>query len=46
MYSGSKQNVMLTMVNGKVLYEKGEFFINADPEEIYAKANAIIGRMK
>jgi len=45
-YSGSKQNVIMTMVNGKVLYEKGEFFIGADPEEIYAKANAIIGRMR
>lgn len=45
-YSGSKQNVALTMVNGKVLYEAGKFDIGFDPAEIYAKANAIIGRMK
>ncbi len=45
-YSGSKQNVKMTMVNGKVLYENGSFDIGFDPKEIYAKANAIIGRMK
>lgn len=45
-YSGSKQNVKMTMVNGKILYEDGNFYIGADPEEIYAKANEIIGRMK
>ena len=45
-YSGSKSNVRLTMVNGKVLYEDGKYDIGFDPEEIYAKANAIIGRMK
>lgn len=41
-YSGSKENVKLTMVNGKILYENGEFYMNLDPEEVYAKANAII----
>lgn len=45
-YSGSKQNVALTMVNGRILYENGTFDIGFDPKEIYAKANAIIGRMK
>ncbi len=45
-YSGSKQNVGLTMVDGKILYEAGKFDIGFDPSEIYAKANAIIGRMK
>ena len=45
-YSGSKQNVAMTMVNGQILYETGQFFIGFDPKEIYAKANAIIGRMK
>ncbi len=44
-YSGSKQNVKLTMVNGKILYEDGQFFVGADPEEIYAKANESIRRM-
>lgn len=45
-YSGSKSNVRLTMVNGKVLYRDGKYYIGFDPEEIYKKANAIIGRMK
>ena len=45
-YSGSKQNVKLTMVNGKVLYEDGIFLIGFDSAEIYTKANEIIGRMK
>lgn len=45
-YSGSKQNVVMTMVNGRILYENGSFEIGFDPKEIYAKANAIIGRMK
>jgi len=45
-YSGSKTNVKLTMVNGKILYENGEFFVGDDPEAIYAKANEIINRMR
>ncbi len=45
-YSGSKQNVKLTMVAGKVLYEDGKFNIGIAPEEIYEKANESIVRMK
>lgn len=45
-YSGSRQNVKLTMVNGKILYEDGFFDIGAEPEEIYAKANEIIRRCR
>ena len=45
-YSGSKSNVRLTMVNGKILYEDGKYDIGFDPKEVYAKANSIIGRMK
>lgn len=41
-YSGSKQNVKLTMINGNILYENGEFHIGTDPEEVYARANEII----
>ncbi len=41
-YSGSKDNVMLTMVNGKILYENGEFFIGEDIDELYYKCNHII----
>ena len=45
-YSGSKQNVILTMVDGKILYEKGKFFIGTSPQSIYEKANEIIKRLK
>lgn len=44
-YSGSKQNVKMTMVNGRILYEDGQFDIGFDPAEIYAKSNAIIRRI-
>ena len=37
-YSGSKQNVKMTMVAGKILYEDGEFFIGTDAAHIYEKA--------
>lgn len=45
-YSGSKQNVKMTLVDGKILYENGQFFIGTAPEEVYAKANEIINRMR
>lgn len=44
-YSGSKQNVIMTMVGGRILYEKGEFFVTDKPEDIYRKANEIINRL-
>ena len=45
-YAGSKENVRLTMVNGKILYENGEFFVGEEPERIYAAANAFIRELK
>ena len=45
-YSGSKQNVKMTMIDGKILYEDNQFNIGVEPEVVYAKANEIIGRMK
>ena len=46
-YSGSKQNVIMTMVAGKVLYDHGEFFIGSSKEEIYKeteeRARRILG---
>lgn len=44
-YSGSKQNVKMTMVAGKILYEDGEFFIGTDADKIYKKANEIAARI-
>lgn len=45
-YSGSKQNVKLTMVNGKILYENNNFYVGEDVEGIYQKANEIINRLR
>ena len=39
-YSGSKQNVSMTVVNGRILYENGEF-PTVDTEKIYADANML-----
>lgn len=44
-YSGSKQNVLMTMVAGKVLYERGEFFMGVSKEEVYARVNEGMLRM-
>lgn len=43
-YSGSKENVRLTMCAGKILYENGEF-TTIDTEKVYAEANLRIKRM-
>ncbi len=45
-YSGSKLNVKMTMIHGKILYRSGTFHIHDEPEKIYAKANEIIGRLR
>ncbi len=45
-YSGSKQNVKMTMVNGRILYEDGKFHIGVPAEAVYAKANEIVSRMR
>lgn len=45
-YSGSKQNVKLTMIDGKILYENQKFHVNMDVSEIYQKANEIVARIK
>ena len=36
-YSGSKENVKLTMVAGRILYEDGKFFVGEDAARIYAR---------
>ena len=37
-YSGSRENVRLTMIAGRILYENGEFHIGEAPERIYETA--------
>lgn len=44
-YSGSKQNVKLTMIHGAILYEDGRFNIGMTPDEIYKEAAAIQRRL-
>lgn len=45
-YSGSKQNVKMTMIQGTILYENGQFTKAYDVEEIYRKANEIINSLR
>lgn len=44
-YSGGKDVVKMTMINGKILYDNGEFK-NIDIEKIYANAQAVIDRIR
>lgn len=39
-YSGSKQNVKLTMVNGNILYQDGKF-LTVDANEVYSMCNKL-----
>ena len=43
-YSGSKQNVKLTMIHGKILYEDGKFNIGCDVDALYDKCNEIASK--
>lgn len=45
-YSGSKQNVKMTMIQGKILYENSRFADAFDVEAIYGKANEIISSLR
>ena len=45
MYSGSKENVKLTMIAGKILYENGAYYIEADPAEILSDTADRIARL-
>ena len=44
-YSGSNDNVRMTMVNGKILYEDGVFHVGESAEDIYARAQAVTDRL-
>jgi len=45
-YSGSKQNIKMTMIHGNILYKEGQFMISDKPEDIYQKANEIINKYR
>ena len=42
---GKKDNVIMTMINGRILYENGVYNINDSIEEIYKKAEEISRRL-
>lgn len=44
-YSGSKANVLMTMINGKILYRNGEYNIGESPQDIYKACDSILKRM-
>lgn len=44
-YSGSKANVLMTMINGKILYRNGEFNIGESVQDIYKSCELILKRM-
>ncbi len=44
-YSGSKDNVALTMINGKILYEDHKFYVGESEEVIYSRCQHIAGRL-
>ena len=45
-YSADKTNVKMTMVNGKILYEDGEFHIHMKEQEVYDKCNSLLKSLK
>ena len=44
-YSGSKQNVKLTMIAGRIMYEDGQFFLGVSSQEVYDQARRRMERM-
>lgn len=44
-YSGSKSNVKMTMINGKILYHNGKFNVGESTENIYGKCEEISRRI-
>ncbi len=44
-YSGSKINVKMTMINGKICYENGTYFVPQEADSIYETCEAISKRL-
>lgn len=45
-YSGSNDNIIMTMIAGNILYVNGRFCNGIDPLEIYERANYVIRRIE
>lgn len=44
-YSGSKRDVRMTMVDGRILYEDGQYHLNVDKDALYEQVERIAGRI-
>lgn len=44
-YSGSKQNVRMTMVGGRILYTDGHFHVGEEATDIYKETERIVSRL-
>lgn len=44
-YSGSKQNVKMTMIGGRILYRDGNFYVGEEPASIYKETERIVNRL-
>lgn len=44
-YSGSPDSVKMTMINGKIVYENGQY-LTIDSEEVISKCNSLINELK
>lgn len=45
-YSGSKDNIKMTMINGKILYDSGKYYVGERPATIYKKCQKITERIE
>ena len=44
--NGSVKDVKMTMINGKILYQNGEYFLKESIEEIYKNADEVKKRIE
>ena len=44
-YSGSKQNVKLTMIGGRILYQDGNYYLAEEPMHIYKEVKRSLTRL-
>lgn len=45
-YSGSSDNILMTMIHGKIVYTNGRYYMNVDPLDVYKEANYIMRRIE
>lgn len=45
-YSGSKDIVKMTMINGKILYMDNKFYLNIDKDKIYEYGQNVVNRIR